>query len=79
MELPRYFLLSGRPAKIARTEDGRVGAFGFNLQTGEFQHSSALYNRLIKSDNENVEEVSEEEFLARVEELRKEIAAKKYE
>lgn len=79
LNLPRYFLLVGRPAKIDWTKDGRVGAYDFNLQTGEFVLVPPLYYRLTKSDNENVEEISEEEFLARVEELRREIKAKKSE
>ncbi len=77
LNLPRYFLLVGRPAKIDWTEDGRVGAYDFNLQTGEFKLVMGLYHRLTKADNENVEEVSEKEFVAKVEELRKELNAKK--
>ncbi|MBN2118131.1 MAG: hypothetical protein JW730_16260 [Anaerolineales bacterium] len=76
MKLPRYFLLVGRPAKIDRMEDGRVGAYDFNLQTGEFELRPMLIDRLTKADNEDVETVSAEEFLARVEELRKEIAGR---
>ena len=77
MNLPEYYLLSGRPVKVVRMEDGRVGTYGFKLQTGQFEISPTLLNRVTKADNENAVRVSEEEFLARAEELRKGIASKK--
>ena len=58
-------------------EDGRVGTYDFNLQTGEFELSTTLLNRVTKADNDESIRVSEEEFLAKVEELRKEIKVKK--
>jgi len=71
LNLPRYFLIAGRPAKIDWTEDSRVGAYDFNLQTGEFKLVVGLYHRLTKADNENVDEISEEEFGKKVREMRK--------
>ena len=65
MILPRYYLLAGRPVKVVRMEDGRVGTYGFNLQTGEFELSTTLLNRVTKADNDESLRVSEEEFLAR--------------
>lgn len=79
MDLPKYYLLSERPVKVVRMEDGRVGAYGLNLQTGEFDLDMLYLHRATKADNDTAVEVSEEEFLAKVEELRKEIEAKKYE
>lgn len=77
MILPRYYLLGERPAKIARMEDGRVGAYIFNRETGEFDLNAAVFNRLTKADNENVTEVSEAEFLNKVAELRNMIRGRK--
>lgn len=70
LNLPQYYLLAGRPVKMLRMEDGRVGTYGFNLHTGEFDLSTTLLNRITKSDNDESVRVSEEEFLSRVAELR---------
>ena len=77
MILPQYYLLAGRPVKVLRMEDGRVGTYGFNLRTGEFDLSTTLLNRITKSDNDESVRVSEEEFLSRVAELREKLEAKK--
>lgn len=77
MKLPRYYILGKRPVKIVETENGGMGAYGLNLETGEFELNMLYYLRVTKADNENAVRVSEEEFFARVEELRKEIDVKK--
>ncbi len=77
MILPQYYLLAGRPVKVLRMEDGRVGTYGFNLRTGEFDLSTTLLNRITKSDNDESVRVSEEEFLSRVTELQEKIEVKK--
>lgn len=77
MIFPQYYLLAGRPVKVLRMEDGRVGTYGFNLRTGEFDLSTTLLNRITKSDNDESVRVSEEEFLSRVTELQEKIEVKK--
>ena len=63
--------------KVVRMEDGRIGAYGLDLQTGEFVLDMLYLHRATQADNDAVVELSEAEFLARVEQVRKEIDAKK--
>lgn len=76
MILPQYYLLAGRPVKVLRMEDGRVGTYGFNLQNGEFQLSTTLLNRVTKADNDESVRVLEEEFLKKVTELQENLRTK---
>lgn len=49
--------------KVVRMEDGRVGTYGFNLQTGEFEISPTLLNRVTKADNGMQFECRKKSFL----------------
>ncbi|OQY89946.1 MAG: hypothetical protein B6D38_05110 [Anaerolineae bacterium UTCFX1] len=79
MDLPRYYIVGLRPVKVIRTNDGGMAIYAFNWETGSFELAMKYLFRLEKARNDDVERVSEEEFSRKVEELRKEIAAKKSE
>jgi hypothetical protein len=58
-------------------EEGGMGVYAFDLETGEFKLAMRLLAELTKADSDDAEWVSEEEFFERVAELRAEIEAKK--
>lgn len=76
-DLPKYYLVDERPVKMVETEDGGLGAYALNWKTGEFVLAMKYLAEIYKIERDDVERVSEEEFNRKVEELRKEIKAKK--
>lgn len=73
MDLPKYYIAGLRPVKVARTEDGRLAAYALSWMTGEFALAMKYLAEIDKTRNNDVEEVSEEEFNRQVEEFRKRI------
>jgi len=69
MDLPRYCIVGARPVKAIATADGGTDILAYDWSTGEFVRHMEYLTRVCLPDDE-VEVVSQEQFDARVAELR---------
>ncbi len=75
--LPKYYIAGIRPVKMLGTEDGGLAIYALSWETGEFVLDMWFLAEIGKYNNDDIEEVSEEEFNKKVEELRRKIKEKK--
>jgi hypothetical protein len=68
-DLPRYYILGGRPVKIVETENGGLGVYALSLMTGEFVLAMRYLAEVSKIDRDDVEQVSVDKFNEYVEKL----------
>jgi hypothetical protein len=69
MEEISYYIVGIRPVKMVPNEEGGLGIFAYNWQTGEFDRAME-YLTQIHFGKGDIEKVSEEDFEKQVEELR---------
>ncbi|PXW07786.1 hypothetical protein C8D70_12016 [Chryseobacterium sp. CBTAP 102] len=69
----KFCIVGSRPVKGVRNSEGGLGIYAFNWETGEFEINYDYMQRIYIGDIDNGEtvEVTEEEFNAYVEKLRK--------
>lgn len=62
---PQYYILGDRPVKLVLTNDGGMGSYAFNWQTGEFDLNWDVYLEISKpgSDAESVTEIEFEKYV----------------
>lgn len=70
LDLPQYHIVCTRPVKILRSENGRVEMLKFDWDTGGFVDGNNLWADVFLSHGGDVEQVTEEEFIQYIEELR---------
>lgn len=69
MEQTSYYIVGIRPVKFVPNQEGGLGIYAYNWQTGEFDLAMEYLTR-IHFGKGDIEKVSEEEFEQQVEELR---------
>lgn len=69
MKLPRYFIVAELPVKLVSAGLGTVRVFKYNPTTGQFDYGLEYLLKIAAGID--VQEVSEDEFFTRVENLRR--------
>ncbi|MBD2767759.1 hypothetical protein IC235_07625 [Hymenobacter sp. BT664] len=69
VDLPEYYIVVERPIKVVPTEDGGLNVLKYNFETGRFDYGMKYLSR-VRFGKDDVEQVSEEEFVQHVEKLR---------
>ena len=67
---PRYFLFGRRPVKAFRTPDGGLDVEAYQWETGKFAREMLLGTQVVMG-GDDVEQITEAQFKAAVEALRK--------
>ncbi len=70
MDLPQYYVFGLRPVKIVGTEDGGMGVFAYNWQTGEFEVAPPDYLVRALTGEGDVDKITEAQFEQHVKNLR---------
>ncbi|GET35957.1 hypothetical protein [Microseira wollei] len=68
-DLPEYYIVVERPIKVVSTKDGGMTVLKYNFETGGFDYGMEYLSRVMFG-KDDVEKVSEEEFVQHVEKLR---------
>lgn len=68
-DLPEYYIVVERPIKLVSTEDGGMTVLKYNFETGGFDYGMEYLSR-VRFGKDDVEKVSEDEFVQHVEKLR---------
>ena len=68
--LPKFFLYYDSPVKLVRTEDGGMAGWRLSLDTGRWQPANNLVDRLLFGRDDEIFEISPEEFVWYVEQER---------
>ncbi|MEW5739917.1 MAG: hypothetical protein AB1938_13375 [Myxococcota bacterium] len=71
-----YFIVGARPVKLVPTDQGGLGVYAFNWQTGEFDLAMEYLSRLCFGKGD-LDRVTQTEFDQRVEELRASLASRR--
>jgi len=67
---PEYYIVVERPVKFVPTEDGGMSILKYNFETGRFDYGMEYLSRVMFSKDDDIEQVSEDEFVQQVEKLR---------
>jgi len=80
LKLPRYAIVGKRPVKAVPTAEGGMEILAFDWESGDFKREGQYLTCLIVGEDEEegispmeVDFLSEEEFEARVEQLRRQL------
>lgn len=76
-DLPKYYVVGLRPVKVIRNEEGEVGSFAYNWETGGFDLAFRYFDEIYFGKGDDVEQVSEDKFNECVEKLRLQLKGKK--
>lgn len=68
-ELPEHYIVVERVIKLVPTEDGGMTVIKYNFETGRFDYGMEYLSRVMFG-KDDVEHVSEDEFVQHVEKLR---------
>ncbi len=68
-DLPRYYVVFARPVKVVEIENGGMTVLKLNWETGIFEYGMELLDEILIGRDE-VEQVTEDEFIQHVEEIR---------
>jgi hypothetical protein len=68
-DLPEYYIVVERAIKLVPTEDGGMTVLKYNFETGRFDYGMEYLSRVMFG-KDDVENVSEDEFVQHVEKLR---------
>ncbi len=73
LQAPLYCIVGARPVKALNTDDGGLGVYAYNWDSGAFELAMDYLERIYFGSQDEVEQVTREEFDLYVEELRTKI------